>query len=141
MNSGKAPIWYWIISGLALAWNALGVMVYLQQAFMTAEDFRNLDPAQQDLLSNQPEWITVAFAIAVLAGFVGCVLLLLRRKLAVRMLTLSFVAVAAQYTGFYLEGYWEGLSGVAILMPVLVPIVALGLIFFARHFERRAVLS
>ncbi len=141
MNSGKAPIWYWIISGLALAWNALGVMVYLQQVFMTAEDFRNLDPAQQDLLSNQPEWITVAFAIAVLAGFVGCILLLLRRKIAVRMLVLSFVAVVAQYSGFYLEGYWEGLSGVAILMPVLVPLVALGLIFFARHFEQRAVLG
>ena len=140
MNSAKAPIWYWMVSGLALVWNALGVIVYLQQAFMSVEDFRNLDLAQQDLLSSQPEWITAAFAIAVLAGFVGCVLLLLRKKLAVRMLILSFAAVAAQYTGFYLEGYWEGLSGAAILMPVLVPVVALALIFFARHFEQRTVL-
>ena len=141
MNSQKAPIWYWMIAGIALVWNALGVMVYLQQAFMSAEEFRNLDPAQQDLLSSQPEWITAAFAISVLAGFVGCILLLLRKKLAVRMLILSFVAIVAQYSGFYLEGYWEGLSGPALLMPVLVPVVALALIFFARHFEKRAVLS
>lgn len=141
MSIQKVPIWYWIISGLALLWNALGLLVYLQQAFMSAEDFRNLDPVQQDLLSNQPEWITAAFAIAVLAGFVGCILLLLRRKLAVRMLILSFLAVVAQYTGFYLEGYWHGLSGAAILMPVLVPIVAMGLVFFARHFEKRTVLT
>ncbi|GAB5488631.1 MAG: hypothetical protein Pars2KO_22010 [Parasphingorhabdus sp.] len=141
MNSQKAPIWFWIVSSVALVWNALGVMVYLQQAFMSAGDFQNLDPAQQDLLSNQPEWITATFAIAVFAGFVGCILLLLRKKLAVRMLALSFVAVIAQYTGFYLEGYWEGLSGPALLMPVLVPVVALCLIIFARHFEQRTVLS
>lgn len=141
MNSQKAPIWYWAVSAIALVWNALGLMVYLQQAFMSAEDFRNLDPAQQDMLSSQPQWITVAFAIAVFAGFVGCILLLLRKKLAVRMFTLSCIAVFAQYTGFYLEGYWEGLSGVTILMPVLVPVVALGLIFYARYFEKRSVLT
>ncbi len=44
MNSGKVPIWYWLVSAVALVWNALGVMVYLQQAFMSVEDFRNLEP-------------------------------------------------------------------------------------------------
>ena len=141
MYEQKTPIWYWPISALALVWNALGVMVYLQQAFMSEEDFKNLDPAQQDLLTSQPEWITAAFAIAVFAGFVGCILLLMRKKLAVRMLILSFAAVVAQYTGFYLQGYWEGLSGAAMLMPILVPVVALALIFLARHFEQRGVLT
>jgi cation transport ATPase len=141
MFEQKPPIWYWAISALALVWNALGVMAYLQQAFMSAEDFKNLDPAQQDLLSSQPEWITAAFAIAVFAGLVGCVLLLIRKRLAVRMLLLSFAAVVAQYTGFYLEGYWQGLSGVTMTMPVLIPVVALGLIFFARYFEKRRVLT
>lgn len=141
MFEQKPPIWYWAISALALVWNALGVMAYLQQAFMSAEDFKNLDPAQQDLLASQPQWITAAFAIAVFAGFVGCILLLMRKKIAVRMLILSFAAVVVQYSGFYLEGYWHGLSGAALAMPILIPVIALGLIFFARHFERRAVLT
>lgn len=141
MNSIKPPIWFWIVAGIASIWNALGVMAYLQQIFMSEEDFKALDPAQQDLISSQPDWVTAAFAIAVLAGFVGCLLLLFRKRLAVRMLILSFVAIIVQFSGFYLEGYWQGLSGAAIVMPVMIPIVALSLIFFARYCERQSILT
>ena len=141
MNSTKAPVWFWVISGIALVWNALGVGAYLQQAFMSAEEFGKLPPGQQDLIANQPEWVTAAFAIAVFAGFVGCILLLLRKKLAVRILILSFVAIVVQQTGFFMEGYFQNMSGSALVMPIMIPVVGLALIFFARRFERSGVLT
>lgn len=33
----KPPVWFWIISVLALVWNAMGIMAYLGRAFATDE--------------------------------------------------------------------------------------------------------
>lgn len=33
----KAPVWFWIVSVLALLWNLIGVIAYLTMAFATDE--------------------------------------------------------------------------------------------------------
>lgn len=141
MTAVKLPIWYWAVAIVALIWNGLGVGAYFQQALMSPESLATLDPAQQEMFLNQPFWITAAFAVAVFAGFAGSILLLFRKKLAVRMFILSLVAVVVQYTGFFMEGYWSSLSGAAMVMPIMIPLFALGLVFFTRHFEARGVLT
>ncbi len=61
-SSIKPPIWFWIISVLALIWNILGVSAYLAQAYMTDETLAALPEADQAIYANLPAWYTAAFA-------------------------------------------------------------------------------
>ncbi len=64
----KPPIWFWIVSVIALLWNGSGVYMYLIQAYDT-ESFRVMYTAEQlEMAHNTPSWVTAAFAIAVFAG-------------------------------------------------------------------------
>ena len=41
-DQAKLPIWFWIVGVVALLWNGIGVLAYLQQALMSAEEFAAL---------------------------------------------------------------------------------------------------
>ncbi|MEP5612076.1 MAG: hypothetical protein ABJP45_07485 [Cyclobacteriaceae bacterium] len=132
-DSVKPPVWFWIVSGIALIWNGMGVSAYLMQAYMTAEDLAALPEAEQALYVDFPAWATAAFAIAVFAGTLGCLLLLLRKKLAYVVLVLSLVGIIIQmiyniFIGKAMDVYGPG----AIIMPVMVLAVGLGLIRLAK---------
>lgn len=120
----------------------MGLGAYFQQFMMSAETFAALRPEQQYLLVSQPFWLTAAFAIAVFAGFVGSILLLARKRLAVRLYLLSMVAVFIQFGGLFLAfGYADVLIGGEWIMPILVPICAVGLYLYARKTEQAGLLA
>ena len=138
----KAPLWFWIIGIFALLWNLIGLAAYFQQFMMSPEAFAALRPEQQNLLLNQPVWLTSAFAVAVFAGFVGSILLLARKRLVVRMFLLSMIAVFIQFGGlFLLLGYADVLTGGEWIMPILIPIFAAGFYLYARKTEKEAILA
>ena len=95
-----------------------------------------------DAAAAQPAWVTGAYAIAVFAGALGCLLLLLRRKLATTVLSLSLIAVILQ------QGYmWLG-SNVMSEVPssnkamyISIPIIAVLLVWFARRMTARNILK
>ena len=138
----KPPIWFWIIGVIALLWNIMGLAAYFQQYMMSAEAFTALRPEQQALIVDQPFWLTAAFAIAVFAGFIGSILLLARKRLAVRMFLLSMIAVFVQFGGLFLVlGYANILIGGEWIMPILIPVFAAGFYFCARKAEKEAILA
>ena len=138
----KAPLWFWVIGVIALLWNMMGLAAYFQQFMMSPEAFATLRPEQQNLLLDQPVWLTSAFAVAVFAGFVGSILLLARKRLAVRMFLLSMIAVFIQFGGlFLLKGYADVLTGGEWIMPILIPVFAAGLYLYARKTEKDGILA
>ncbi len=142
IDKTKAPTWFWIIGVFALLWNAMGLAAYFQQFLMSAEAFAALRPEQQDLLVSQPFWLTAAFATAVFSGFVGSILLLARKRLAVRLYLLSMVAVIIQFGGLFLAlGYADVLIGGEWIMPVMIPICAVGFYLYARKAEQTGILA
>ena len=142
MDKRKAPTGFWVVGILALVWNTMGLAAYFQQFMMSPEAFAALRPEQQNLLLNQPVWLTSAFAVAVFAGFVGSILLLARKRLAVRMFLLSMIAVFIQFGGLLLFlGYADVLTGSEWIMPILIPIFAVGFYLFARNAEKQSILT
>lgn len=87
----RAPMWFWIVVGVALVWNLLGVAAYLAEAFGMAQS-----PEHRAMIDARPAWVTAAYALAVFAGALGCVALLTRRRWAVAVLLTSFVALLVQ---------------------------------------------
>ncbi|MFN3945777.1 MAG: hypothetical protein ACK4K7_12710 [Allosphingosinicella sp.] len=129
----RPPIWFWIVVGLALLWNLLGVAAYLAEAFGMAQS-----AAHSAMIDVRPAWATAAYAIAVFGGTLGCLALLMRRRWAYVLLGVSFAALLVQQawnlTGPSAELAREG--------PVLgfaagVALVSLGVLLLARLAVRR----
>lgn len=138
----KPPVWFWIVSVLALLWNFAGVGAYLQQAYTSIEDLEAMTQAERLLHESQPAWATAAFAIAVFAGAFGCIGLLLRKKWANLVLLISLMGILAQQTyHFFLSNTFEVVGSEAMFMPVLVIIIGILLVFLARSAAKKGWLA
>jgi hypothetical protein len=137
----KIPIWFWVIGVVALLWNGMGVAAYIVQATMTTNDFGALPELQRKLLIAQPFWHSAMFPLAVLSGFLGAAVLLLRKRIAIRLLLLSLIAVLVQTAGYFiLDGYLEFIETQGWAMPIMIPVIALGLLLFARYCDGKGLL-
>ncbi|QBA64203.1 hypothetical protein [Muriicola soli] len=138
-STTKPPVWYWVVSVLALLWNLMGVMNYLGTAFMKEAIKAEMTAAQVELMENTPAWVTAAFAIAVWFGAAGCIGLLLRKKWAKSVLGFSLIGVLVQTGyGFFMTNATEVYGKTeAVIIPLMVITIAILLVFFARLSERK----
>ena len=123
----KPPIWFWIVSTLALLWNAMGVDQYIGQAYKTERWRAALTDEQMELISSFPSWLTGAFAIAVFAGLIGSIGLILRKKWANSLLLISLIAVIVQMGYVLIQGHFEGIA-----MTVSIILFAIFLVWFSK---------
>ena len=82
---------------MALLWNLMGVINYLNQAFNQVALLEALDQAQREAFEGVPVWATAAFAIAVFSGTLDCIELLLRKKWARILFMVSLIAAVVQF--------------------------------------------
>lgn len=128
---------FWIISVIALIWNLMGVNQYIMQAY-NSESFRsNFKPEQLALMDATPAWATAAFAIAVFAAALGCIFLLLRKKWATTAFIISFLAIIAQNIDGFNRFDYSSLDGFSLSMTVMIPLVAIFLIWYSKQAEKK----
>ena len=140
-STTKLPVWFWVIGIVGLLWNLLGVTAYLGEAYMPAETLAELSQGDQDYFANRPAWVTAAYAIAVFAGALGCVALLLRKRWAVTLFMVSFAAVLIQQIyNFFIQDYIE-LSGARLVWPIIILIVAALLYWYSKGAREKAWIS
>lgn len=132
--SVKPPMWFWIVSAVALIWNIMGVMAYLGSAFITEEMKAEMPSDQLALMENTPAWVTAAFAIAVWGGFLGCIALLLRKKWARPVLLISLIGIIVQMSySFFMTNASEVYGQVqGVIMPVLLIVIGAALVLLAK---------
>ena len=82
---------FWLICVLGLVWNAMSCMNFVMQ--FNSEMLINYPEEARKLVETRPAWSTVAFAVAVFGGLVGDVLLILKRKLALYIFSISVLGV------------------------------------------------
>lgn len=125
MTTSTAPTWLKSVAWAALVWNLLGVIAFIMQLLMTPEMISKLPSDQQAAYSNTPLWSTLAFAVAVFAGTLGCVFLLLKNAIARACFALSLIAIfIQQFYNFIVINSIELLGASAVFMPLLVIIIA-----------------
>ena len=138
----RPPAWFWIISVIALLWNLMGVSAYLMEAFMSVEDLGKLTQDQRLLYEARPIWVTSAYAIAVWAGALGCITLLLRKKWAKTLLLLSLIGVLTQNVyQFFLSNTFEVYGPSAIYLPIMIIVVSIALYLFAKSSASKGWIS
>lgn len=141
-STNKPRIDFWIIGIAALIWNLMGVYFYLQQAYMTDEDLAALPQEQQAIYANIPSWVTAAFAIAVFGGTLACILLLLRKKLATTIFTVSLLGIIAQNSHtFFMSDSMENIGIVSLILSAMVILIGIFLLWYSKKKETAGILN
>lgn len=141
-NSNKPATSFWVIGVLALIWNALGVMAYLGQKLMT-DEMKAMIPADQlEIIENTPAWATAAFAVAVWFGLLGCIVLLMRKKIATTLFIISIIGVLTQLVyNLFLTNAIEVFGNQSLIQPLVTVSVSVFLIWHAKKCADDGILS
>lgn len=140
-SAAPPKVFYWI-SGVALVWNLFGIMAYLGQVTMSPEVLAEMPAERRALFENVPAWATAAYAIAVNAGALGCLLLLIRKSLAIPLLAVSLAAVLVQmFHAFFMTNSIEVLGGSSVVFPLVIILIGAYLVWFAMDAKKKGWIS
>lgn len=139
--SKPEKIFYWI-SGIALLWNLVGIVAYVGQVTLTPDQLAAMPAEQRALYENIPVWATAAYAIAVNAGALGCLLLLLRKALAVPVLVLSLAAVIVQFFhAYFMISMLDTMGRSPVVVSVTIIFIGVYLVWFANQAKLKGWLD
>ena len=135
----KPPTAFTAAAVAALLWNLAGLAAIAADLSLSAADIAALPPAQQALYQARPAWAVAGSCLAVLAGSLGSLLLVLRRRQALPVLWASLAGVALQDAGFVVVAQVAGSPGpVAVVLQGVVLAIAVGLVIGAHRAQGRA---
>jgi len=136
----RAPWHLWVIGILTLLWNAVGAMDYVMTQTRNEKYMSGFTSEQLDYFYGFPAWVVAAWALAVWGGVLGSLLLLLRKRLAVPALLVSFLAmVVTTIHNFVLTNGMEIMGGGAGMLAfnAAIFLVALGLVVYSRALRAK----
>ena len=133
------PAWYWAVAIAALLFEAAGVFLFANSLML---DPATLPLDQRAIYEATPQWMTAAWAVAIGAGLVGALGLVLRKRFAEPLLLLSVIAVAIQFSGLFLVDQLRELTPEDhLLVPVVILILAYGIWQTSKIARRRGWLQ
>ena len=138
----RVPRHLWIVGILSLLWNAMGAFDYLMTQTQNEAYMANFTPEQLEYFYGFPSWLQGFWAVAVLGGVLGSILLLLRKAWAYPVLLVSFLSmVVTSIHNFGFSNGFEVMGTTGAAFSVAIFLVALGLVFYARRMREQGVLS
>ncbi|MBB5986099.1 sugar transporter [Sphingobium lignivorans] len=138
VSQGRAPIWPAI---LFLLWNLLGCAAFVMQSTMDLDALAATDPVQAQIWATMPAWAWAAYLVAVAAGTLGAIALLMRSRLAVLLSLLCVAAVLVQFGYAFLGTDLLALKGPSsAIFPAIIVLLAIAQWIYARWLRRRGAL-
>lgn len=136
----QTPRSFWAVGLAALAWNLLGGMSFAAQYAMDMDELARTAPDSARVYGQMPGWVWAVFALAVGAGTLGAVLLLLKKALAVPVYTLSLVAIILLFAQNFLATDMLAVEGWdAVLVPALIFVAGVAQLLYARAMKAKGV--
>ena len=133
-GSSPAPRWFTIAAIGAVLWMLVGCANYWM--WVTVEP-ATLPADMLAIVEATPQWVVIAFAIAVWVGLSGAVLLVMRRRLAEPLLAISLLAIVIQNSAWLVVPALRNLVGSDdLLLPFVITVVCYAIWHFARTARR-----
>ena len=127
--------WFVFAALAALLFMALGCISYLVHVLANPAA---LPLDQRAAYAAEPAWVTGAYAVAVWFGLVGALLLVMRRRVAERVLLGSLIATLVWLAGLLLvSGLREAMSVNDFVVAIVVTALTWTIYAFARHSRQR----
>lgn len=138
----SAPWHLWLVGAVALLWNSFGAFDYLMTQTRNEAYMGKFTPEQLEYFYGFPAWVVAFWAIAVWGAVLGSILLLLRRRLAVPVFAASLAAmVVTTVYNFVLSDGLAHMGGAGpLIFSIVIFLVAVGLLVYARAMAGRGVL-
>jgi len=130
---------FWLIGVFSLFWYAMSCMNFAWQLDMTPEKLSMLSEAQNALIIDRPVWATVGFAVASVAGVLGCLLLVVKRSASLYLLLLSLIGIIVSMIPVYAVIY-SGVSFSAFefsMYIIATPLLGLFLVWYAKYAKAK----
>ena len=140
----KVSTAFWVIAGLLAVWNLSGLYMYYQMSITTPEQLQvaGYSAVQIEHILGTPAWAHSAYAIAVNAGVLGVIFLLLRKAWAIPMFVLSLIGALLQDLDAYvLRGALEHFEAVWLVIPITVIVICVFEIWYSRAAKAKGWLS
>ena len=143
-RSARTPVHLWIVGILALLWNMIGVTDYVMMRTRNEHYFRAIMPdlnvdAALGYMDGMSALASAGWAFGVWGALAGTLLLLARNRFAVAAYLVSLigavVAFVHQFTG---PTPPPGMDDPVV--PIVVTLIATGLLLYARWMRSRGVL-
>lgn len=138
----KLPIFFWIITVVAILWNLLGVFHYLTEMFISPEQISAMKPEMQELYKNSPIYLKIFFGLGVFGGLLGSVGLIRRKSWAITFLLISLIAVILQFASSVLmTDALEVMGNSALILPAVIILFASFIFWYGRYAKAQGLLS
>ena len=141
-DSIQVPVWFWIIAIVALLWNLIGLGAFFMEVTQSPEKFNALPQATQQLYADTPSWANIGFAIAVFAGVVGSIGLVIKQDWAAPLFVISLLGIITQQVHmFFLSDTFKVLGNGAMVGPIIVLLIGLFLVVFSHKATMKGWLT
>ena len=141
--SATTPTSFWVLVGLFLIWNLLGVFHYLTSVNATVESLvaQGMTIKQAEVFNNTPSYHYAVFALGVWSGLLGALLLLLRKAWAAPVFIFSAVMVIVAFVLDAVSGNLSalGLSYLGIMTFTLI--LALFEAWYSKRMKAHGILQ
>jgi hypothetical protein len=137
LNS-KPPVSFYVTGSLFLVWNLIGLMLYYQQMTLSPEALASMGAEMVAFMEATPVWANSGYAIAVNAGVIASIALLLKKSWAFPMYLLSFAGVLVQdLDAFVLRDVVAVWGSGALYVPSAVIVICVIEIWYSRSVANR----
>lgn len=139
-SNTKPGTTFWVIGGLLAVWNLSGLFSYYQMSITTPEQLQAAGYNAQQIahVLDTPAWAHSAYAIAVNAGVLGVIFMLLRKGWAVPMFVLSLLGALLQDLDAYvLRGALDHFDVAWVAIPIAVIVICVFEIWYSWRAKAR----
>lgn len=139
----KTPWHLWTVGVLSLLWNAMGALDFTLTLTNNTAYLQGLTPEQLAYIHGFPLWAVSVWGLGTWGGFLGSVVLLLRRNFAITLFGASLVG--AVLTNLYSYGLSDGMKVMqngtgAVIFSAVIFAIAVLLLVYARAMHKCSVL-
>lgn len=142
-TTSSTPWHLWVVGIVCTLWSSIGAFDYTMSQMRNEAYLSGFSPEQIAYFEGFPTWAIAVWAIGVWGGVLGCLLILMKKKLATSVLSASFGAsfVLTIYNyGFY-DGFVAAGDTFSIVFAIVIVVVAYALLWYANIQLKRGVLS
>ncbi len=143
-SNTKPGVLFWALGSFFALWNVLGLYMYYDFSTLTPEKLQaaGYSAGQVAHVFDTPAWAHSAYAIAVNAGVLGAIFLLLRKAWAVPMFIISLVGAILQFTdGYLLRNGLDLFEPVWLVIPTFVVLICIVEIWYSRNAKGKGWLG
>jgi hypothetical protein len=139
----RRPWHLWLIGIVGGLWSSMGVLSFLLTQVNVEAVMSQFPPQQRAYFQSVPWWAVAFWALGVFGGVIGCLLLLLKNRVAFPVLIASVIGTTvSSLGGLFLLGGMEVMGETSDLALTVLPLIVAALLAaYARAMRKKGVLG